>query len=150
MRHRLKGFSSSFSAVCVLGSFLLALAATGCGDDTPTSPDNPDDPVLVTETFSGTLTRNGAVTHDFDTSGPGEMSATITALSPDQNAIVGFAIGLWNGTVCDLSRGLIRDQASTTTVIYGSVNARGSLCVRIYDVGRLDNPTDYEITVTHP
>lgn len=126
------------------------MVTAGCGEDTPTSPDDPDDPVIMTETFSGTLTRNGAVTHDFEATAPGEMSATITSLSPDATAIVGFGIGLWNGTVCDLSRGLVRDQASQTTVIYGSVNARGSLCVRIYDVGRLVNPTDYEITVAHP
>ena len=37
-----------------------------------------------------------------------------------------------------------------TSVLYGTVNQAGQLCVRIYDVGRLSTAQDYGITVVHP
>jgi hypothetical protein len=141
-------FQAPQSLFLVLCSLFVVLSAVACGDDTPISPDEPDDPVLVTETFSGTINRNGAATHTFNTTVGGEMSATLTSLSPDESIMVGFAVGLWNGSVCNVQ--LVRDEAVESTVIYGTVNASGELCVRIYDVGRVANSTNYEITVTHP
>ena len=144
MSTRLKSAKSAFCLV-LCSSFLVL---TGCGEDEiPTSPT--PEPVIVTDTFSGTINRNGAATHQFTTTSGGALTATVTSLAPD-DLVIGFAVGLWNGSVCDLTRGLVRDEAVESTVIYGTVNASGELCVRIYDVGRIGESADYEITVTHP
>jgi hypothetical protein len=118
-----------------------------CSDDTPTTP-TPTTPTTVTDTFSGTVTTNGAATHNFIAVAAGTVTATLTSLSPNPDLVIGFGIGTWNGTVCNVV--LARDRAVQTTVIFGNVNAAGELCVRIYDVGTVTEPTDYSISVVHP
>ncbi|HEV3484433.1 MAG TPA: hypothetical protein VG106_03425, partial [Vicinamibacterales bacterium] len=54
----------------------LATVASGCDDDTP--PTTPTPPTMVTETFNGTLTVNGAQTHSFTTQAGGNLTATLT------------------------------------------------------------------------
>lgn len=127
---------------------LLALAASACGDDPPT-PTAPTPPPMFTETFTGTLTRNGAQTHNFSSQASGTVTATLSSLAPDSTVRVGLALGTWNGAVCQIV--LSNDNAVVTTVVSGGVSAVGSLCVRIADVaGTLPVPTSYQIIVVHP
>ncbi len=123
------------------------LAMTSCGDDPITLPTTPT-PNPVTEVFTGTLTVNGGVTHTFSAAGPGSLTATLTNIVPDENPTVGFSVGTWNGASCAVV--IRQDAAVRTSVLVGNVNAAGLLCVSIYDVGRLGNANDYEITVVHP
>jgi len=118
-----------------------------CSKDTPTTPTTTT-PETVTDTFSGTITANGAATHSFAVKTTGSVTATLTSLSPNAELVVGFGVGTWNGSVCNVV--LARDRAVQSTVIYGNVNASGELCVRIYDVGNVTEPTDYFVTVVHP
>jgi hypothetical protein len=140
----MKSVKSSFFVHC---SLFLVLFAAACGDETPTTP-TPIEPVMVTDTFNGTINRNGAATHRFTTASAGDLTATLTELSPDADLVVGFSVGLWNGNTCNII--IARDEAIKSTVIYGNVNASGELCVRIHDVGRIADTTDYTITVLHP
>lgn len=126
----------------------LALAGAACQDDInanfPTTPD----PVTVTETFSGTLTINGAATHPFSTLATGAVTATLTSLGETPPPQVGLSLGTWAGSTCSLV--LTNDNAVATTVVTGTVTTLvGSLCVRIYDVGRLTASVPYEIKVEH-
>jgi hypothetical protein len=124
------------------------VAMVGCGDDeTPTSP-TPPTPTTVTDTFTGTINKNGAASHNFTASVAGVVTATLKTLSPDPEVVVGFAVGTWSGSACNVV--LVRDRAVQTTVIYGNVNASGDLCVRVYDVGNVVDPVEYSIEVVHP
>jgi hypothetical protein len=125
-----------------------ALALSACGDDEPTTPTNPTSPVTVTETFNGTVTRNGAQMHTFSTQASGQVSATLKFLVPDNSVRMGFALGTFNGTNCQLI--IPRTDATEGTTIIGAVSALGTLCVYIHDVGNLTQSTDYEIEVIHP
>jgi pimeloyl-ACP methyl ester carboxylesterase len=130
---------------------LLIVAAiaplAGCDGDNVT-PVQPTPPVTVTDTFTGSINKNGGASHSFLTASAGSVTATLSALNPNPDLIVGFSVGTWNGTVCTAVAA--RDQAVRTTVIYGTVNAPGELCVRIYDTGNVAESTEYEITVVHP
>jgi len=133
-----------------LGSVLmLSLALVSCGDDT-TTPTTPTTPTTITETFSGTVNQNGAITHTFSSTTSGAVSATLTTLGPDSTAILGMSLGTWNGATCAVV--LANDKATQGTVITGGVSAFGNLCVRAYDVGNItpSTPFTYEITVVHP
>src|SRR5688500_8936047 len=131
-----------------LGVLLLPLAMTACGDDAET-PTAPTPPTTFTETFTGTLTPNGARTHNFVSQASGTVTATLTALSPDSTISVGLALGTWNGQVCQIV--LPNDNAVVTTVVTGGTSAIANLCVRISDVaGTVTQPTNYEIVVVHP
>jgi hypothetical protein len=127
---------------------VLVLALASCGEDEPTTPTAPTPPPTVTETFSGAVNRNGAVTHTFTTQASGTVTATLTALAPNSELIVGMSLGTWNGSVCQIV--LANDNAKQASVVTGGVSSLGSLCVRIYDVGNIADPITYEITVVHP
>jgi hypothetical protein len=126
---------------------IAVIAMFGCGDDPVDTPTVPT-PQPVTEVFTGTLSVNGGVTHPFLATTAGSLTATLTNIAPDENPTVGLSLGTWNGSACAVV--ISTDAAVRTTVVYGTVNQAGQLCVRIYDVGRIANANDYEITVVHP
>ncbi len=123
----------------------LILSTVACSDDTPTTPTTPA-PEAVTDTFTGTLTRNGAANYGFSVSASGTVTATISSLS-DSSTKVGLSLGLWNGTACAI---VVDNSAAVLgTNLYGQATGVGNLCVRIYDVGAINETLDYEVSVTH-
>ena len=131
-----------------LCAVLLAVTAGGCSgviDQLPTTPD----PVITTETFTGTLTINGGQTHQFFTAATGAVTATLTSLGEAPPERVGFSMGTMAGSTCSIV--LANDQAVVTSVLTGTVSTlQGALCVRMYDVGRLTGPVESTFTVSHP
>jgi hypothetical protein len=124
---------------------VMVAACSGLIDELPTTPD----PVITTETFTGTLTVNGGQTHQFFTSATGAVTATLTSLGEAPPETVGFSMGTMAGSTCTIV--LANDQAVVTSVLTGTVSTlQGALCVRMYDVGKLTAPVDYSFTVSHP
>jgi hypothetical protein len=125
----------------------LATASTACDDPGPTAP-TPDTPVVenVTETFSGLLARNGALTFPFAVSA-GNASVSLTALTPNTVA-VGLSLGTWNGVSC--AAVISNDNATEFTQLVGTAGQAGNLCLRIHDVGRLTAPVTFTVAVVHP
>ena len=130
----------------LIASLAVSVAAcSGLIDELPTTPD----PVITTETFTGTLTVNGGRTHQFFTSATGSVTATLTSLGEAPPETVGFSMGTMAGSTCTIV--LANDQAVVTSVLTGTVSTlQGALCVRMYDVGKLTGPVDYSFTVSHP
>jgi hypothetical protein len=128
-------------------AFAAALSAAACGSDTPTTPTVPTVPA-TTDTFNGTLTPSGGSTFTFLTSRSGSVTATLASLGPDSGLTVGLLLGSWNGNACAVQ--LVKDNAVQSSTLLGATSAAGSLCVRIYDVGNLTGPVDFQITVQHP
>ena len=128
----------------------LLAAIAGCSgqiDELPTTPD----PVITTETFSGTLNINGAQTHFVFTAATGTVTATLTSLGDNPPSKVGFSLGTLAGTTCQSNPTLYNDSAIVTTVLSGSVQSlAGALCARIYDTGALTETVPYTFTVSHP
>lgn len=129
----------------------VTLAVAGCGDDnTVTNPIAPT-PDIVTETFSGTLQRNGGVTHTFVTSSFGPVQVILLSLVWDSadTPVIAMSLGTWNGTSC--SAVIAQDRAGVGASILGTANSVGTYCVRASDSnGTLDRPVDYSIQVAHP
>ena len=130
----------------LIASLAVTVAAcSGLIDELPTTPD----PVITTETFTGTLTVNGGQTHQFFTSATGAVTATLTSLGEAPPEQVGFSMGTMAGSTCTIV--LANDQAVVTSVLTGTVaTQQGALCVRMYDDGRLTGPVEYTFTVSHP
>ena len=132
-------------------TLLLSLLVAGCGDDddlpeTPTAPTIP----TVTDTFTGTLTRNGATSHPFLITSivGGSVTATLKAVTPNAETVVGMTLGTWNGSACQAV--ISNDRATVPTTILGLATSTATLCVRIYDIGTVEDPQDYELEVVHP
>jgi hypothetical protein len=128
---------------------VVALALTGAacdnGPETPTIPTPP----LVTETFTGTITLNGAITHNFSATVAGTTTATITAVDPT-GSFLGFELGTSITGVCTA---VLSNPAGTlSSVLSGQTQSLASLCVRLHDPnGTLtDKTVTYTVTVTHP
>jgi len=131
--------------VFVLSAAVLTFGCSGEIDNLPTTPD----PIIVTETYTGTLTINGAVTHNVFTLATGAVSATLTSLGDSPPEKVGFSMGTLAGATCSVV--LHNDNAVVTTNLIGTVTTlQGSLCVRVHDVGALTEPVSYTFTVSHP
>jgi hypothetical protein len=134
-----------FTATLLLAA---ALVAGGCDNGPDTTRPTPPAPT-VTETFSGTLNLNGALTHSFNAQAGGSVTATITAIEPI-GSLVGFELGTFNGTVC--SAVLSNTLATTASFLTATTQTQASLCVRIHDPnGALTaGPVNYTIQVVHP
>jgi hypothetical protein len=129
-------------------AIVMAALAAACGDNgKPTTPTTPT-PTTATVTFSGTITPNGAATHVFTATASGTVTATLTSVGPDTAVRIGFALGTWNGALCQVV--LANDNAVQGAVITGGLSSSGNLCVRIYDIGTLTEPATYEVQVVHP
>ena len=123
------------------------LSAAACSKSTVTSPTTTTAPVNVTDTFTGTLTRNGATNFQFSVSSAGVVYATLSSVA-DASTQVGLSLGTWNGISCAIV--LANDLAAQGTTVTGSVTGIGTLCARVYDVGKVVDPLDYQVTVVHP
>ena len=132
---------SAFAFVLAIG-----LSASACDSDDPTGPTE-EAPVAVTETFSGTVTLNGAVRHEFVTQRAGTVTATFGTLSPDSTAVLSVSLGTWNGQSCQAI--ISRDDMTSGGSVVGTASA-GNFCVRVSDPnGRVAQPISYEVNVTH-
>jgi hypothetical protein len=127
----------------------LALGAAGCDNeiDVPTTPTTPTN--VIIESFSGSLTPNGAVTYFYSATGAGTITATLITLAPDTSISLGLAIGTWNGATCQTV--IANDRASLGSTVTGQASNAGALCVRIYDAnGTIPATTKFEVVVVHP
>ena len=131
-------------------ALLLMLAAGGaaaCQNDVTSVPTTPAAPT-TTDTFNGTVTVNGAVTHVFSSTQRGTVAATLTTMDPDASQTVGVSLGTWNGSSCQII--IANDQAIVGASVAGTVSGVGNLCVRVYDVGKLNRSENYSVQVSHP
>jgi hypothetical protein len=132
------------------GIVLAALAALAgaCGSTPITTVPTP---VIITESYSGTLIPASAGTFTFTTLTGGAVISTLTTLGPDNTKTVGFSLGTYNGAVCTIT--LDNSAAPQGFAFTATTSSIGTYCVRIYDNGSTtaDNvPYTFTITVSHP
>ncbi len=130
---------------------VLAMSGAACSDETisptTTTPTSTTTGATVTEPpFTGTLRMNGAASYPFTATAGGTITATLTALSGGEN--IGLSIGTWTGSACQVV--IANDNAAQASTISGTVTAAASLCVRVYDPGRLTAPANFTVTIVHP
>jgi hypothetical protein len=126
----------------------LALMVAACSDNTTTTTTPTPPAQSVTDTFTGTLTHNGASTFGFSANAAGYVYAALTSIA-DTTIAVGLSLGTLNANGgCSIV--IANDAAVQGTTVTGSVTAAGNLCARVYDVGNVVSPLDYQITITHP
>ena len=133
--------------VPIVAASLALLIMGGCRNSSDESVVAPPPPTL-TDTFSGTLTLNGATTFSFTVTGAGNITAQLTTLSPDSTKPVGVSLGTWNGSICQII--LRNDNSVQGSQVVGTASTNGSFCVSIYDAaGTVAAPQTYAIDVFH-
>jgi hypothetical protein len=132
-----------FAALAVM---LATIGGAACDNGpTPTTP-TPGTP--TTEAFAGSLTLNGSRTHSFSAGAAGDVTATVTSLTPSDQ-VIGFQLGTWDTVTCSAVKS--NDLATVNSVLTGSTQSAASLCVRVHDPNGVlkDLSVDYVITVSH-
>jgi hypothetical protein len=132
-------------AIAVLGA---SLGVWGCGSSTPTAS-TPTTYEQKTETFAGTLNTGELKAFHFTVTNPGSIDAAITALGPVSTLTMGLHLGGWDATTETCSRALPLDTARLNQVLSGTPQSAGEYCVAIYDVGNVQSPVDFTITLLH-
>jgi hypothetical protein len=137
-------------SLSLIAGAALLLAACG-GSDTPSTPTPTPTPTpeYRTETFNGTLAVGGSAYHTFSTATQGTLTGTLTSLSPQATASMGFGFGTVQNGTCSLFSNAYSNAARVGFVLSGTIGV-GSYCIALYDVGNLASPNDYVITVVHP
>lgn len=129
---------------------LTAAIVVGCTNN-PTTPTTTPAPAPrtspVTEAFTSNLTVQGSVTRMVRAEQAGTFTARITAT--DQAEVnVGLALGLRAGNACLVTTDAI-GAAGAGLELSLTVDG-GDYCVRIFDVGQLQAPMSFTITLTYP
>jgi hypothetical protein len=131
------------AALILAGSTLIA----GCGSDT--TPSTLPTPNPVTETFTGTVSQNSVTIQPFTANAAGAIAATLTTLAPLSTITMGFSLGTYSGTTCQV----VLDNAAAVqgSILTGTAATQGSFCVRVYDVGNIaaGSTVSFTLTVTH-
>jgi hypothetical protein len=133
----------------------LVVTAVACSDSNATSTTSAvtsPSSTTITESFTGTLTLNGAASFPFSSTTSGSMTATLTTFSPDTTLPVGLWFGVWDGSRC--FNGGANDKAVQGSVLPAFAPSAGTWCVRIYDsmgnVPASPGGDTYQLDVTHP
>ena len=134
---------------------LVSLGTSACSDNTLSqlAAASTTTPQTFTDTFTGTLSQNGAFQHIFTIQTLGAVTITLVNLSPNTTQIVGLSLGVWTGAQCSTSPqtgGASNDQATAGSTITLNATAAGNLCARLYDVGFVTQPVFYTLQITHP
>jgi hypothetical protein len=139
------------SVLPVLFATALLATSAACGDNSnPTIP-TPTPTPPVTQTFTGSINTNGAMTFTFDVATSGFVTATLTSIGPDSTTLIGMSIGTYNAGVCTVGPGLNLYPAAQGASILASVSAPGTLCLRVFDAkGTITTETTFSVDVAHP
>ena len=125
----------------------IAILAMGACSNNPIVPPSPLGP--FTDTYSGTLSKNGAFTHAFSITSLGSITACDHLARAERQPDRGLPVcGVWNGTSCTASSST--DVATTGSSITLTASSAGIVCVRLYDVGFVDDPVLYQLQVVYP
>jgi len=131
-----------------------ALATAACADSSDTGavatlPTAPSTPATV-ENFSGTVQVAGSDANPFTVTVSGStINLTLTSAGPPATIFMGFGVGQYLGTTCQLiSGGFTVIQAGPTPQLSGNI-ASGAYCVMVYDAGNMTAPVTYTVVVSH-
>jgi len=140
-----------FRSVGIVVALVVLAVSVGCGSSSSSSSTTAPSATTYTDTFSGNVTTGGSNkdTNKFTVHQAGNISATITKLSPLSTITIGLGLGVYDNTnnVCNLQ--LFADNAKLNQVLAASVSVAGDLCVGVYDVGNITDSVDFEVSVTH-
>ena len=133
-----------------LTAVLLAAALGSFGCDDATTATSPTATSPVTELFSAQFIPGGSATRSFTAASAGTVSLTLSQLGPPADLVVGFGIGIpqSNGSGCYLTQSVNTGAASSPQLTV-PVDA-GNYCVRLFDLGTMQSPTGFTVTIVRP
>lgn len=127
----------------------LALIAAACHKNSTTTTTTTPSPTVKTDTFTGTVAVGGSGSNNFTVAESGKVDVTLTAASPPAGIVMGVGVGTPNDSGCSVLAGASTNTPAGTAVQLSGTVSAGTLCVRVYDVGKQTAPVTYTVTVAH-
>lgn len=123
---------------------LVAVGNAACGSATvPTSP------TLETSfTYASSLTSHGAASRTFTTYDAGNVTATLTSVSPAIVLGIGIGIPRSDGGGCLLTTAVETASGSAPQLSIRAESA-SAYCLKVFDLGRVAERAEFSVTVTH-
>jgi hypothetical protein len=137
------------AALCAAAG--LALFATACGkSNSPTTPTRTPAAASQSERYVATMGVGGSSFYSFSVSQYGTVTVTLTAVSgfDDPSVAIGLGLGVPSGFGCTPSTTATASAGATPQIT--NVYEIGVYCLRVYDVGNLNGPLTFDVTVAHP
>jgi hypothetical protein len=135
----------ALAVAVLLASSLWACSSSTITPTTPTTPTTPAE--KITETFTGTLASQETSYYTFVAKSAGLVTTTLTSVTPDNTIAIGIAVGTFDGLSC--TPVVVSETAKVGTALIGTATAPIALCLKVYDVGTITDPTTYTVTVDH-
>ena len=135
---------------------MIAVLAVACNRDTPTSPSTTGTSTTVasptvTEEFTGTLPVGGYSFYSFTVTMNGTVNLTLSTIGGSNvpsSVWVGMGLGVPSGEDCTASA-VVNTQAGSTAQLTGTY-APGTYCARVYDIGNLVAPAQFNVSIAYP
>jgi hypothetical protein len=130
----------------------LAVGTLGCSNDTQqstTSPTSPNTEVF----FTGILNPKGSSFYTFSVTQAGTVTATVASLStstfnPTPGLVVGLGFGTPVGTGCQMTTSLQTSAGLASQL--SAASGPGTVCINIFDVGRVAASTTFVVRIDYP
>ena len=148
MKRPLNIASAAIVFACGLFAGACTHTSTASSTTTPTTPTNPP---TVTESFVGTLPVGGSMFYSFNIGVSGTVNLTLNSVGGafvPSTIQLGLGIGTPSGTDCS-STSTVTAGAGTSPQLTGTFGP-GLFCARVYDVGNLFAPANFNVTIAHP
>jgi hypothetical protein len=132
-------------AVCV------AVMTVACEPNTPTGPQQPNNPATAVETFSGTVPKGGSTFYSFTVTAQGNVSFTLLSLTIGgvaSDLALTIGLGVPSGTACQTS--------SAGPVSVGPTPQQSNpvvpavYCVNVADQGTLTADAAFVLNINRP
>jgi len=138
-----------FACLCVL-------FASGCSDDTPTSPTETTTTQTaasptITEQFDGVVPVGGSKFYSFTTSTYGTINVTLTSVGGSfvpSTVMLAVGLGQPSGTDC-VTTTSVNTAAGSTVQVTGNFDP-AVYCAKVSDIGNLFAPASFSVSIAYP
>jgi hypothetical protein len=142
--------SGKRAALCAAAGLALLVSACGNNSNSPTTPTRTPAAPTKTERYVATMGVGSSSFYSFSVSQYGTVNVTLTAVSgfDDPSVGIGLGLGVPSGFGCTPSTTVTASAGSTPQIT--NVFEIGVYCLRVYDVGNLNGPLTFDVTIAHP
>jgi hypothetical protein len=142
--------SGKTAALCAAAGLALLLTACGNNSNSTTTPTKTPAAPTTSERYVATMGVGGSSFYSFSVSQYGTVNVTLTAVSgfDDPTVAIGLGLGQPSGFGCSPSTTATTSAGSTPQLT--TTYEIGVYCLRVYDVGNLNGPLTFDVTIAHP
>lgn len=130
---------------------VLAVVASGCSNDTPTSATTTTTTTFtspITATFTGVVGPGGSLSRSFTAQLDGTARASLSGISPATALGFGMGVPRADGTGCLLTYSTTATNLASAEI--GGAVASGVFCIQVYAPAVAAETVRFSVSLTHP